>query len=446
MQNSSIGTVSSETQEMAPPRPAASRKRLLIMALLFITVVINYLDRSNLSIAAPQLMRELAIDPVHAGWVFSAFGWTYVAIQIPGGLLVDRVRPRVLYALALVLWSLATVFMGFAGSFIGLFALRLAIGAMEAPAYPINNRVVTTWFPERERATAIGFYTSGQFVGLAFLTPLLAWVQHRFGWHSVFISTGLAGIIWAGVWYMVYREPREFKGVNEAEIELIRSGGGLVDLQKTSTVAHKGFNLADLGIVLSKRKLWGIYLGQFAVNSTLWFFLTWFPTYLVKYRGMDFIKTGFLASLPFLAAFVGVISAGLFSDWMIRKGASIGLARKLPIISGLLISTCIIGANFTNSTSWIIVFMAIAFFGNGFASITWSLVSSVAPSKMLGLTGGVFNFIGNLAAIATPLLIGFLVTGSNFAPAITYVACMALLGALSYIFLVGKVERISVEH
>jgi ACS family D-galactonate transporter-like MFS transporter len=446
MQNSSIGTVSSETQEMAPPRPAASRKRLLIMALLFITVVINYLDRSNLSIAAPQLMRELAIDPVHAGWVFSAFGWTYVAIQIPGGLLVDRVRPRVLYALALVLWSLATVFMGFAGSFIGLFALRLAIGAMEAPAYPINNRVVTTWFPERERATAIGFYTSGQFVGLAFLTPLLAWVQHRFGWHSVFISTGMAGIIWAGVWYMVYREPREFKGVNEAEIELIRSGGGLVDLQKTSTVAHKGFNLADLGIVLSKRKLWGIYLGQFAVNSTLWFFLTWFPTYLVKYRGMDFIKTGFLASLPFLAAFVGVISAGLFSDWMIRKGASIGLARKLPIISGLLISTCIIGANFTNSTSWIIVFMAIAFFGNGFASITWSLVSSVAPSKMLGLTGGVFNFIGNLAAIATPLLIGFLVTGSNFAPAITYVACMALLGALSYIFLVGKVERISVEH
>ena len=158
---------------------------------------------------------------------------------------------------------------------------------------------------------------------------------------------------------------------------------------------------------------------------------------------MDFIKSGFLASLPFLAAFLGVLSSGIFSDWLIRKGASVGLARKLPIISGLLISTCIIGANYVDSTAWIIVFMAVAFFGNGFASISWSLVSSLAPAKMLGLTGGVFNFIGNLAAITTPLVIGFLISGDSFAPAITYIAVMALAGALSYILLVGKVERIT---
>ncbi|WP_407310615.1 MFS transporter [Pseudomonas sp. nanlin1] len=419
-----------------------TRKRFFIMVLLFITVVINYLDRSNLSIAAPALTSELGIDPVHVGLIFSAFGWTYAAMQIPGGWLVDRVPPRILYTVALALWSIATVMLGFAASFIALFVLRMAVGALEAPAYPINSRVVTTWFPERERATAIGFYTSGQFVGLAFLTPVLAWLQHAYGWHMVFVSTGLVGILWAVIWYAVYREPRDFKGINQAELELISAGGGLVDMQAGAKQANAGFSWRDLGIVLSQRKLWGIYLGQFCLNSTLWFFLTWFPTYLVKYRGMDFIKSGLLASLPFLAAFIGVLCAGFFSDWMIRRGASIGLARKLPIIGGLLISTSLIGANYTDSTSVVIACMALAFFGNGLASITWSLVSTLAPARLLGLTGGVFNFVGNLSAITTPIVIGFLVSGDSFAPAITYIAVLALLGALSYGLLVGKVERI----
>ncbi|KUZ01959.1 glucarate transporter [Burkholderia territorii] len=424
----------------APP----SRKRLIILALLFVTVVINYLDRSNLSIAAPALFKELNIDPVRAGLVFSAFGWTYALMQIPGGWLVDKVSPRVLYAGALALWSAATVLLGFAGSFVGLIVLRLAVGALEAPAYPINNRVVTTWFPTRERASAIGGYTSGQFVGLAFLTPVLAWLQVHLGWHMVFVATGVAGIAWAAVWYAVYREPRAFRGINAAEIASIRDGGGLVDLEDrvAARSARTPSTWRDLGVVLGRRKLWGIYLGQFALNSTLWFFLTWFPTYLVKYRGMDFIKSGFLASLPFLAAFVGVLCSGLLSDWLMRRGASQGFARKLPIISGLLISTSIIGANYVTSTGWVIAFMTIAFFGNGFASITWSLVSGLAPERLLGLTGGVFNLVGNLAAIATPIVIGLLVDGADFSRAITYIAAMALAGSLSYGLLVGKVERI----
>ncbi|RAU44424.1 MULTISPECIES: MFS transporter [unclassified Pseudomonas] len=431
------------TQTLSPARAITAtptRKRYFIMVLLFITVVINYLDRSNLSIAAPALTRELGIDAVHAGLIFSAFGWTYAAMQLPGGWLVDRVPPRVLYAVALALWSIATICLGFVGSFVGLFVLRMAVGALEAPAYPINSRVVTAWFPEKERATAVGFYTSGQFVGLAFLTPILAWLQTAFGWHMVFVVTGGVGVLWAVIWYWVYREPRDFKGVNQGEIDLIKAGGGLVDIQAES--AKSGFNWADLGIVLSKRKLWGIYLGQFCLNSTLWFFLTWFPTYLVKYRGMDFIKSGLLASLPFLAAFIGVLCSGFFSDWLIRRGHTVGFARKLPIIAGLLISTSIIGANYVESTPLVIAFLALAFFGNGLASITWSLVSTLAPARLLGLTGGTFNLIGNLSAIATPIVIGFLAAGESFAPAITYIAVLALLGALSYILLVGKVERI----
>ncbi len=419
-----------------------TRSRYLIMVMLFITVVINYLDRSNLSIAAPALKDEFGLDTVHEGLILSAFGWTYAAMQIPGGWLVDRVSPRVLYAAALILWSAATFFMGFAGSFVILFVLRLAVGALEAPAYPINNRVVTTWFPERERATAIGFYTSGQFVGLAFLTPVLAWLQHHYGWHMVFVSTGLLGIVWGVLWFMIYREPRQFKGANAAEIELIQQGGGVVDLDRSVKEKRAPFNWNDLGLVMSKRKLWGVYLGQFCLTSTLWFFLTWFPTYLVKYRGMDFIKSGFLASVPFLAAFIGVLCSGVLSDFLIRRGATVGLARKLPIILGLLISTSMIGANFTDSTPWVIFFLAVAFFGNGLASITWSLVSTLAPVRLLGLTGGVFNFVGNLSSICTPIVIGFLVTKDSFAPAIVYVSSLALLGALSYILLVGKVERI----
>ncbi|QQB36960.1 MFS transporter [Achromobacter deleyi] len=419
-----------------------TRSRYLIMVMLFITVVINYLDRSNLSIAAPALKDEFGLDTVHEGLILSAFGWTYAAMQIPGGWLVDRVSPRVLYAAALILWSAATFFMGFAGSFVILFVLRLAVGALEAPAYPINNRVVTTWFPEKERATAIGFYTSGQFVGLAFLTPVLAWLQHHYGWHMVFVSTGLLGIVWGVLWYMIYREPRQFKGANAAEIALIQKGGGVVDLDQRVTEKKAPFNWNDLGLVMSQRKLWGVYLGQFCLTSTLWFFLTWFPTYLVKYRGMDFIKSGFLASVPFLAAFIGVLCSGVLSDFLIRRGATVGLARKLPIILGLLISTSMIGANFTDSTPWVIFFLAVAFFGNGLASITWSLVSALAPVRLLGLTGGVFNFVGNLSSICTPIVIGFLVSKDSFAPAIVYVSSLALLGALSYILLVGKVERI----
>jgi ACS family D-galactonate transporter-like MFS transporter len=419
-----------------------SRGRAIILGLLFLTVVINYLDRSNLSVAAPKLSEDLGIQSNDLGLILSAFGWTYAALQVPGGWLVDRIPPRILYPCAIALWSAATLALGFVGSVIGLIALRMAVGGLEAPSYPINNRVVTTWFPEKERATAIGFYTSGQFVGLAFLTPALIYLQQHLGWKMVFIATGALGMLWAVVWYAIYREPRDFRHSNPAEIELIQAGGALVDLQQRTTSSQR-FRFSDLVQVLNQRKLWGIYLGQFCLNSTLWFFLTWFPTYLVKYRGMNFIKAGFLASVPFLAAFLGIICSGMFSDFLVRKGCSLGMARKLPIISGLLISASIIGANYVSRPAWVIVFLSLAFFGNGLASITWSLVSAIAPERLLGLTGGMFNFIGNLSAVVVPIVIGRLVKDAHFEPAILYIGCTALAGAFCFSAVVGRVERIA---
>lgn len=417
--------------------------RYAVALMLFVTVVINYICRSNLSVAVPLIARDFGLDPAQQGLLLSAFGWTYAALQVPGGWLVDRVQPRVLYAICVVLWSAATMFTGMAGSFVVLIVLRLAVGVFEAPAYPINNKVVTAWFPERERATAIGFYTSGQFIGLALLTPVLLWLQHTMTWHWVFLVTGAAGVVWGLIWYVVYRNPVDSKRANEAEVNYIREGGGLVVLGSDTAAEFKPkLTKADFAVVLSRRKLWGIYIGQFCLTSTLWFFLTWFPTYLVTYRQMDYIRTGVLASLPFVAAMVGVLISGVLSDFILKRGASLGTSRKLPIITGLLLSMSMIGAIFTDSTAMVITFMVIAFFGNGLASITWSLVSALAPARLIGLTGGMFNFIGNLSSIATPIVIGMLVTATDFGPAFIYMTVVAGAGILSYVFLVGKVERV----
>ncbi|MDQ8705191.1 MFS transporter [Streptomyces sp. LHD-70] len=431
--------------QTSPARAAqatrASRARALIAVMLFVTVVINYLDRSNLSIALPEIARELDLNTAQQGLLLSAFGWTYAALQIPGGWLVDRVPARVLYPVCLTLWSLATLFMGIVGGFVALIVLRLLVGVFEAPAYPINSKVATVWFPERERATAIGFYTSGQFIGLALLTPVLSWLQATVSWHWVFIATGLVGIVWALFWYGWFREPRDSRA-NAAEIELIRDGGGLVDATRERPQRAR-ISRADLAAVLGRRKLWGLYLGQFCLTSTLWFFLTWFPTYLVEYRNMDYIKSGFLASLPFVAALVGVLASGVLSDFLLRRRVSLGAARKGPIIAGLLLSTLMVGASFTDSTALVIVFLSVAFFGNGLASITWSLVSAMAPQRLLGLTGGMFNFIGNLSSIATPIVIGMIITDESFAPGFAYMTVITVVGVLSYVFLVGRVERVA---
>ncbi|MDQ3844631.1 MAG: MFS transporter [Bacteroidota bacterium] len=424
-----------------------TRVRFRILVLVFVNVVINYMDRSNVSVAGPAISQDLGLTSVQLGLIFSAFGWTYAGLQIPGGILADRFSPRILYTCSLITWSVVTLLQGFVKGFAGLLGLRMATGAFEAPAYPTNNRIVTSWFPDNERASAIAVYTSGQFIGLAFLTPALVTLQYYTGWRGLFIITGLTGIVWGIIWYFFYREPTEHVKANQAELDYIEKGGGLINRQVTNARTKKSaFKWNHLKEAFVHRKLWGIYIGQFAINSTLWFFLTWFPTYLVKYRGLDFIKSGFLASAPFLAAFTGLLLSGFFSDYLVRKGVSAGIARKTPVIAGLLLSVSIVGANYVNSPALIILFMALAFFGNGSASITWVFVSSLAPKHLIGLTGGVFNFIGNLASIIVPIVIGYLARGGNFAPALLFIGVLALVGACSYIFLVGKVERINVQR
>jgi ACS family D-galactonate transporter-like MFS transporter len=420
-----------------------TRHRYVVMVMIFICVVITYMDRANISVTAPSMQKDLGLSNELMGWVFSGFAWTYAFCQIPGGWLVDRVRPRYLYPAILILWSLATVFLGLVGSFFALIALRLLVGALEAPSYMINNQVVTSWFPDRERGGAIGFYVSGQFIGLALLQPFLLWLTAVHGWRAVFWITGVGGLFWGAIWWLAYRTPRESKRANAAEIELIETGGGLVDLGTAAASKQGGkFSWVDMGTVFKYKKLWGVYLGQFAVTSCQWFFLTWFPKYLNDFRHISILTSGIYISLAFLAAFAGTQLAGFASDRMLRNGRSLEMARKLPIILGLLLSSSIVGANFVDRPEYVIAFLCLAFFGNGMASIGWSLVSHVAPRRLIGLTGGTFNFISNLSGISTPLIIGYLAANGNFAPGLAYISTVAVMGALAYILMIGKLERV----
>jgi MFS transporter, ACS family, D-galactonate transporter len=336
------------------------------------------------------------------------------------------------------LWSLCTVFQGLASGLASLVGARLALGVAEAPAYPCNSRILAMWFPQHERARATGVYAVGQYFGLAFLSPLLFWITGTFGWRALFIAVGLAGVLFGVLWWFLYRDPGESRRVNSAELEYIAAGGGIgAHSQKTR------FEWRHIRFLLSQRQILGASIGQFAGNSTLVFFLTWFPTYLATERQMAWLKVGFFTILPFIAASVGVLVGGIASDYLLRRTGSANIARKLPIISGLVLASTIVIANFLESDALVITVMSIAFFGQGMVNLGWTLLTDVAPKKLIGLTGGVFNLCANLAGIVTPLVVGFVVAATgSFEWALGFIAIVAIIGALSYIFLLGDVKRV----
>ena len=407
--------------------------RWFIVGLLFVTTVINYVDRSSISIAGPAILHDLRLTPVELGFVFSAFAWAYSPLQLPGAFLVDRIAPRMLYTIVILGWAICSATVGLSSTFAQIFGSRLALGACEAPSFPLNNRIVTAWLPERERARGVALYVSGQYVGLAFLTPVLVLIQESFGWQGMFIATAAVALVWSGCFAVAYRDPPA--APREEASASVMSGNS--DAGRTVADAP-----VPAGRAFRDRRMWGLLLAHSSETAANWFFLTWFPTYLVRYRHISFLKFGFLATLPFLAAYVGVLLSGIVSDYLLARGYSLTFARKAPIVTGLVLATAIVGANYASSPTLIIVCMTIAFFGSGLSAISWSLVSSIAPANLVGLASGAFNFVGTSMGIVVPLVIGVLVSGGDFAPAILFVGAMSLLSLLSYLFVIGKVERV----
>ncbi|MBV9998970.1 MAG: MFS transporter [Verrucomicrobia bacterium] len=434
-------------QPATPADPAVgsqrrTRVRFGILTLISVGTMINYLDRTVLGIASPSLVKELALNPVVMGLVFSAFAWTYAAAQLPGGVFLDRFGARLTYFLSVTFWSLFTLLQSTVTNLYVLLFYRFGLGVSEAPCFPTNSRIVGIWFPRQERARATGIYTVGEYLGLAFFGPSLFWITGTFGWRAMFVIVGVVGILFGLVWWFIYHEPDESRAVNQAELDYIAAGGGL---------AHPGavkvpFSWASVGKLLSYRQIWGASIGQFAGNATLVFFLTWFPTYLATERHMAFVKAGFFAVLPFLAAAIGVMFGGWLSDNLLKRTGSANIARKLPIILGLLLACTIVSANCIANDSIVVAILSVAFFGQGMVGLGWAVISDIAPKKLMGLTGGLFNFATNLSGIITPLVIGYIISATgSFVGALIFVGAVALLGACSYIFILGDVRRIELE-
>ncbi|EIY5733749.1 MFS transporter [Escherichia coli] len=401
--------------------------RYLILLIIFIVTAVNYADRATLSIAGTEVAKELQLSAVSMGYIFSAFGWAYLLMQIPGGWLLDKFGSKKVYTYSLFFWSLFTFLQGFVDMFplawagISMFFMRFMLGFSEAPSFPANARIVAAWFPTKERGTASAIFNSAQYFSLALFSPL---------------------------WIKLIHNPTDHPRMSAEELKFISENGAVVDMdhKKPGSAAASGPKLHYIKQLLSNRMMLGVFFGQYFINTITWFFLTWFPIYLVQEKGMSILKVGLVASIPALCGFAGGVLGGVFSDYLIKRGLSLTLARKLPIVLGMLLASTIILCNYTNNTTLVVMLMALAFFGKGFGALGWPVISDTAPKEIVGLCGGVFNVFGNVASIVTPLVIGYLVSElHSFNAALVFVGCSALMAMVCYLFVVGDIKRMELQ-
>src|SRR3974390_3100137 len=441
---------------------AADRKtyiRWLIVVILFVVTAVNYADRATISLAGPVITKQLGLNAAQMGYIFSAFGWAYVLMQLPGGWLLDRFGSKNVYALSILTWSIVTAAQGLVGFVAGglavvvLFALRFLLGVAESPSFPGNSRVVAAWFPKQERATAAAIFNSAQYFATVIFAPLMGWIIFAFGWPWVFAVMGGLGLVLAGVWVQFVHAPAAHPPAQKAEVDYIAAGGGLVtmDVGGQKAGAGEGVNARtdswadtwdNIKQLFGSRMFVGIFLGQYCINALTYFFITWFPVYLVQARGMTILQAGFVASIPAICGFVGGVLGGVLSDLMLRLKFSLSVARKTPIVAGMLLSMIMVACNYTDIQWLVVALMALSFFGKGIGALGWAVMSDTAPKQITGFAGGVFNMCGNLSSITTPIVIGYIIqiTGS-FNGALVFVAANALVAAVSYLVIVGEIKR-----
>lgn len=435
----------------ARPKSGNSHTRYLVLGLIFIITVLNYADRANMSIAGSDMSAELGFSPVQLGFIFSGFSWAYVVAQLPGGYLLDRFGAKKVYGWSLGLWSAVTFVVGFVGiistpvlvTVATLFGLRLVLGVVEGPAFPANARITTMWFPTGERGRAAMIFTSAQYLATALFAPIMGWMTFTFGWRWSFFALGGIGLLMALVWARWMNVPSRHRRVTPEEIETIREGGGLVDLDDSATLTSSKSTLTrhQFAELFTHRMLWGLYISQYAINGMTYFFLTWFPIYLVKSRGMNIMEAGFVAAIPALAGFTGTVLGGFLSDSLLRRGLSLTAARKIPGVIGLCLTMLLLLVPFTNSTKGIVILMTVAFFGKGFAALGWAFLTDMAPKEANSVSASIMNAFGNSAGIVTPIVIGFIIAATgSFDVALWFVGAHGLLGLIGYVVM-GPVKR-----
>ncbi|EJL82609.1 MFS transporter [Pantoea sp. GM01] len=417
------------------------RIRWLMIVFCFFAIAINYIDRINLAIAAPHIKADLGLDDTSMGLILGAFFWTYALMQIPAGRLLDRLGARAGLAIAVGWWSLFTVFTSFGKGFTSLFAARLALGLGEAGGNPGCVKVVYSWFPKKQRATASGIFDAGPRAGSALALPLVAWLISVWNWETSFIVTGALGLIWVVIWLVFYREPEEMKGLDETERQNLLEDRALPTTQANAKV--------ELWSLFRHRNVWGMMIGFFCMNFATYFFVTWFPTYLTVAHGFSLKELGTLGAIPALMGIPGSLLGGVVSDALYRKGFSLTVARKTCLISGMLLSSVIAFAAFTDSIAVILTLFSITYAGLAFtAANIWTLPADVAPaSNYVATLGGIQNFAGNLAGIVTASFTGLMLSLSHgsFVVPLLVAGGICVLGALTFMFVLGKLEPLPIN-
>ena len=420
---------------MTSPSPAvssipanATRHRWTVVALLFAGVVINYIDRGNLSVAAVPLMRDLQVVPGGMGTLLSAFFWTYALFQIPAGYLTDRFGLKRMYAAGFLLWSVASALTGLAHSFHQVLALRLLLGLGEAVAIPAGMSYIRRNFRPEEQGLPTGLFASGAMAGPALGAFLGAFLLDRIGWRFLFVLTGVGGCVWLLPWASLVPE---YAAGKPSTVE--------------APVGRVTFGWAAL---FRRRVTWAFTLGVFCYQYGFYFCLTWMPAYLVMARGYSFLKMGKFTALPLLLmAAVSILSGRLSDHFASRFGRPL-LVRKLFVSGGLLLATSLAALLFVQSPAAVLASLLTAFTGIGFAGTNyWALAQFLTPAQIIARTVGYINTVGNIAGICAPLITGVLVGQSgNFQTSLLCVGGALLLGSAAFLFGIRERDRDSIRQ
>ncbi|MDR3097207.1 MAG: MFS transporter [Paraburkholderia sp.] len=417
------------------------KARWMVVFFCFLAIAVNYIDRANLAVAAPHIMKEFGLGPASMGLLLSGFFWTYAVMQLPFGWFVDRVGARLALPLAVGWWSVFTAATAGAGGFAAMFGCRLMLGVGEAGAYPSCAKLVSQWFERDERALATSIFDSGSRVGSALSLPVVAAIIAAWGWKASFVITGALGLVWIVGWAMIYREPA-------AQAAFARGQASAAD---AATGAQARPASAIRWTTLFRyRTVWGMMLGFFCLNFVIYFFITWFPSYLVEARGFSLKSLGTLGTLPAIASIPGGWLGGWISDTLVRRGWSLTAARKTCIVGGMLLSSVITLTAVAPGIYEMLALFAVAYASLAAAAASiWSLPADVAPTPQhVASIAGIQNFASNLAGIALTTFTGIMLqlTKGSFTIPLVVAGGFCVLGAASYLLLVGRVEPLRSPH
>ena len=409
------------------------QRRWLLLGASWLVFFVAFLDRVNLSVAMPLIAKDFQLSPEQTGLILSAFFITYTLLQVPGGILGDKIGPKKVMTVALVWWSIMTMATGLTKSFSQLYIVRILFGIGEGVHPPCAFKLNSNWFPNRERATANAIFTSANSLGPAVAPPLAVAIIGAWGWHSIFYIFGILGFIVIPLWIWVVRNsPAEDEKISKEELAYIQAG------QAETTVSKDDGSSEGISSVFRNRNTWLLAMAYFTFLCTFYGLMTWLPSYLVKARGFELVKMGIFAGLPFLALGVAQPLGGYISD-KIMKGRN----RKFQVMAATLVAAPVlysVVAAQTEAAAMTSLVCAGFVLGLAFGPF-WALPMECVKRKFAGTSSAVMNTGGNVGGILSPIVIGYLVGMSGYDAAFTFMVAAQVATAL-IIFFVKEPEKV----